>query len=73
MHRREQQKQSHNRHKAQRQSKNNQFGTSNLGEHVDRLLAKAVVVTAQQYRAGRHSAAAIYLVASESTPLDKEG
>lgn len=28
------------------------YGTSNLGEHVDRLLAKAVVVTAQQYGAG---------------------
>ncbi|MEP0903725.1 type V CRISPR-associated protein Cas12k [Leptolyngbya subtilissima AS-A7] len=50
--RREQGKQSHDRHKAQRQGKNNQFGTSNVGEHVDRLLAKAVVVTAQQYGAG---------------------
>lgn len=50
--RREQGKQSHDRHKAQRQGKNNQFGTFNLGEHVDRLLAKAVVVTAQQYGAG---------------------
>ncbi|MEP0969978.1 type V CRISPR-associated protein Cas12k [Leptolyngbya sp. SLC-A1] len=50
--RREQGKQSHARHKAQRQGKNNQFGTSNLGEHVDRLLAKAVVVIAQQYGAG---------------------
>ncbi len=50
--RREQGKQSHNRHKAQRQGKNNQFGTSNLGEHVDRLLAKAVITTAQDYDAG---------------------
>lgn len=50
--RREQGKQSHARHKAQCQSRNNQFGTSNLGEHVDRLLAKAVVVIAQQYGAG---------------------
>lgn len=50
--RREQGKQSHDRHKAQRQGKNNQFGTSNLGEHVDRLLAKAVVVTVHQYGAG---------------------
>ncbi|MFQ4139006.1 type V CRISPR-associated protein Cas12k [Nodosilinea sp. PGN35] len=50
--RREQGKQSHDRHKAQRQGKNNRFGTSHLGEHVDRLLAKAVVVTAQQYGAG---------------------
>ena len=50
--RREQGKQSHDRHKAQRQGKNNQFGTSNLGEYIDRLLAKAVVITAQQYGAG---------------------
>jgi len=50
--RREQGKQSHDRHKAQRQGKNNQFGTSNLGEHVDRLLAKAVIITAQHYDAG---------------------
>ena len=50
--RREQGEQSHNRHKAQRQGKSNQFGTSNLGEHIDRLLAKAVVATAQQYEAG---------------------
>ncbi|MBD1871898.1 hypothetical protein H6F75_00240 [Nodosilinea sp. FACHB-131] len=50
--RREQGKQSHSRHKAQRQGKSNQFGTSNLGEYVDRLLAKAVVAIAQQYGAG---------------------
>ena len=50
--RREQGEQSHDRHKAQRQGKNNQFGTSNLGEHIDRLLAKAVMATAQQYEAG---------------------
>ncbi|MBT9314369.1 type V CRISPR-associated protein Cas12k [Leptothoe spongobia] len=50
--RREQQKQSHRRHKAQRQGKENQFGTSNLGQHIDRLLAKAVVNTAKQYGAG---------------------
>ena len=50
--RREQGEQSHNRHKSQRQGKSNQFGTSNLGEHIDRLLAKAVVATAQQYEAG---------------------
>jgi hypothetical protein len=51
-HRREQPQQSHHRHKAQRQGKDNRFGTSNLGEHLDRLLAKAVVATAQQYGAG---------------------
>lgn len=51
-HRREQQKQSHERHKAQKQGKGNRFGTSNLGEHIDRLLAKAIVAIAQQYSAG---------------------
>jgi hypothetical protein len=51
-HRQEQQRQAHNRHKAQRQGKDNQFGTSNLGQHIDRLLAKAVVAIAQQYSAG---------------------
>jgi hypothetical protein len=51
-HRREQQQQSHRRHKAQRQGKDNRFGTSNLGEHLDRLLAKAVVTIAQQHGAG---------------------
>lgn len=50
--RQEQQKQSHNRHKAQRQGKSSQFGTSNLGQHIDRLLAEAVVLTAKQYGAG---------------------
>ena len=50
--RQEQQKQSHARHKAQRQGKGNQFGTSNLGEHIDRLLAKTVVAIAKQYNAG---------------------
>ncbi|WP_326521068.1 type V CRISPR-associated protein Cas12k [Leptothoe kymatousa] len=50
--RREQQKQSHQRHKAQCQGKGNQFGTSNLGQHIDRWLAKAVVKTAKQYDAG---------------------
>ena len=51
-HRREQQKQSHERHKAQKQGKGNRFGTSNLGRHIDRLLAKAIVAIAQQYSAG---------------------
>ncbi|OUC12050.1 MAG: hypothetical protein B0A82_24435 [Alkalinema sp. CACIAM 70d] len=51
-HRQEQQKQSHNRHKAQKRNKNCQFGTSHLGEHIDRLLAKAVITIAQQYNAG---------------------
>lgn len=51
-HRRDQQQQSHRRHKAQRQGKDNHFGTSHLGEHLDRLLAKAVVTIAQRYGAG---------------------
>lgn len=50
--RREQQSQSHQRHKAQKQEGANRFGTSNLGEHIDRLLAKAIVAVAKQYRAG---------------------
>lgn len=51
-HRQEQQKQSHNRHKAQRRGQGNQFGTSNLGQHIDRLLAKAVIEAAKQHSAG---------------------
>jgi len=51
-HRQQQQFQAHERHKAQRQGKNNRFGTSNLGEYIDRLLAKAVIAIAQHYSAG---------------------
>jgi IS605 OrfB family transposase len=49
--RRQQRSQAHERHKAQRHSKDNQFGTSNLGQHIDRLLAKAIVAIAKQYKA----------------------
>lgn len=42
----------HERHKAQKQSKGNQFGPSNLGLHINRLFAKAVIEIAQEYRAG---------------------
>jgi hypothetical protein len=41
---------SHLRHKAQRCSADNQKGESNLGEYVDRLIAKAIVELAQQYQ-----------------------
>ncbi|MEC4990311.1 MAG: type V CRISPR-associated protein Cas12k [Oscillatoria sp. PMC 1068.18] len=39
--------QSHQRHKAQKRSGSNQFGYSELGQHLDRLLAKAIVTFAQ--------------------------
>jgi transposase len=45
------QQQSHQRHKAQRAGRSNQFGDSKLGEYVDRLLAKAIVTLAQTYHA----------------------
>lgn len=48
----QQQRDSKKRHKAQKQAGNNQFGTSNLGEHIDRLLAKEIVQIAKRYRAG---------------------
>jgi hypothetical protein len=52
LNRQRQQKQtlSHLRHKAQKRSANNQKGESNLGEYVDRLIAKEIVELAQQYR-----------------------
>jgi hypothetical protein len=46
------QRQSHQRHKAQKHSKSNQFGDSELGQYVDRLLAKAIITLAQEYQAG---------------------
>lgn len=46
------QQQSHQRHKAQSDGRSNQFGDSELGEYVDRLLAKAIVTFAQTYHAG---------------------
>ncbi len=41
---------SHLRHKAQKRSADNQKGESNLGEYVDRLIAKAIVELAKQYQ-----------------------
>ncbi|MDX2228808.1 MAG: type V CRISPR-associated protein Cas12k [Leptolyngbyaceae cyanobacterium bins.349] len=48
----EQQKTAHQRHKAQKRSASNQFGESELGQYVDRLLAKAIVAIAKTYNAG---------------------
>lgn len=50
--RKRKQQQSHQRHKAQRDGRTNQFGDSELGEYVDRLLAKAIITFAQTYYAG---------------------
>jgi hypothetical protein len=50
--RQEKQRQSHQRHKAQKSAASNQFGESELGEYVDRLLAKEIVTLAQTYQAG---------------------
>lgn len=47
----QQRSQAHKRHKAQRHNKDNEFGTSNLGQHIDRLLAKAVIAIAKKYKA----------------------
>lgn len=46
------QQQSHQRHKAQSDGRSNHFGDSELGEYVDRLLAKAIITFAQTYHAG---------------------
>jgi hypothetical protein len=43
---------SHKRHKAQKDGAFNQFGESELGQYLDRLLAKAIVKLAQTYQAG---------------------
>ncbi|HEY9300162.1 MAG TPA: type V CRISPR-associated protein Cas12k [Phormidium sp.] len=50
--RRQQQSTSHQRHKAQKTFAPNEFGASELGEYVDRLLAKEIVAIAQTYKAG---------------------
>jgi hypothetical protein len=50
--RQKKQRQSHQRHKAQKSAASNQFGESELGEYVDRLLAKEIVTLAQTYQAG---------------------
>jgi transposase len=49
--RQKQQQIAHQRHKAQRKDASNQFGTSELGQYVDRLIAKAIVAIAQNYQA----------------------
>jgi transposase len=41
----------HQRHKAQKTEGFNQFGESELGQYIDRLLAKAIVILAQNYKA----------------------
>lgn len=43
---------SHKRHKAQRKAAPNQFGESELGQYLDRLLAQGIVKLAQSYQAG---------------------
>ncbi|MEP0798519.1 type V CRISPR-associated protein Cas12k [Funiculus sociatus] len=54
LNRQRQQKQalSHQRRNAQRIAAFNQFGESELGQYIDRLLAKAIVAIAQTYHAG---------------------
>lgn len=49
--RRQQQRTAHQRHKAQKRSAPNQDGESELGQYVDRLLAKEIVAIAKSYRA----------------------
>ena len=41
----------HDRHKAQKQFADNQFGESELGQYIDRLIAKAIIAVAREYRA----------------------
>ncbi len=43
---------SHQRHIAQRMAAPNDFGDSELGEYIDRLLAKEIIAIAQTYKAG---------------------
>lgn len=43
---------SHQRHKSQKNAAFNEFGDSELGQYIDRLLAKAIVAIAQTYKAG---------------------
>jgi transposase len=43
--------QRHSSHKAQKQGLSHQFSNSELGEHLDRLFAKAIVELAQTHRA----------------------
>ncbi|MFN6476467.1 type V CRISPR-associated protein Cas12k [Nostoc sp. DedQUE07] len=50
--RQQQQRLSHERHKAQKQNAPNSSGESELGQYVDRLLADAIVAIAKTYFAG---------------------
>lgn len=50
--RRQKQLTSHQRHKGQRNFASKQFKASELGEYVDRLLAKEIVAIAQTFQAG---------------------
>jgi hypothetical protein len=50
--RQQQQSLSHKRHKAQKRGARSNFGESELGQYVDRLLAKAIVEIAKTYQAG---------------------
>ncbi|HEY9800458.1 MAG TPA: type V CRISPR-associated protein Cas12k [Leptolyngbyaceae cyanobacterium] len=50
--RQQQQRLSHERHKAQKRNAPNSFGESELGQYVDRLLADAIVAIAKTYQAG---------------------
>ncbi|MBG1264956.1 hypothetical protein F8S12_00210 [Nostoc sp. WHI] len=50
--RQQQQRLSHERHKAQKQNAPNSSGESELGQYVDRLLADAIVAIAKTYSAG---------------------
>ncbi|MBD2200895.1 hypothetical protein H6G08_34590 [Calothrix anomala FACHB-343] len=49
--RQQQQRLSHERHKAQKQNAPNDFGESELGQYVDRLLADGIVAIAKTYQA----------------------
>lgn len=48
----QQQRLAHQRHKAQKNFANNSFGESELGEYIDRLLAKEIITIAKTYQAG---------------------
>jgi len=49
---RQKQSLSHQRQKAQRLASGNQFGESELGQYIDRLIAKEIVAIAVTYKAG---------------------
>jgi hypothetical protein len=49
--RQQQQRLSHERHKAQKRNASNDFGESELGQYVDKLLADAIIVIAKTYQA----------------------